>query len=344
MCKGHCPGTSMGYDWRNRTEDCSLFKQLFSHLEEGIIKKGIQPLSLHRNRKEIELNFIKGLTEGNNIPLHRLSANINPDNILSLEKTPFFLRWSWSSNKAKKIWEERIEKINNILPLIYAECIKRSLLPYIVITIKPWQFFQLLSELKKSDIAIAAMEGSLDSQNKMMVMIGTKEKLEVLKLRIKESLFTNLNILNSPLSCCTASSLNCAYNYGVPGLNSFLGKGSGTNEIHLPQDWRMNRLLSDVGLSLLPYTPCTLECSKSLVLSEEIFSIGNNQYPKEMEWLKQLLNVSVKYSLLHGILEIKTPIFKYITKTLYTAAKYDFNYQGSSDIAEESYGTKFLIN
>lgn len=54
MCKGQCPGTAVDRDWRNRSEHCGLWKQLFAVLEAESLARGELPLSLHPQREEIE--------------------------------------------------------------------------------------------------------------------------------------------------------------------------------------------------------------------------------------------------------------------------------------------------
>jgi uncharacterized protein len=56
MCKGQCPGTAIGGDWRNKTEHCSIWKSLFATLEQQLIREGETPLSIHplREQKEAE--------------------------------------------------------------------------------------------------------------------------------------------------------------------------------------------------------------------------------------------------------------------------------------------------
>ena len=45
MCKGQCPGTSEGGDWRFRTEHCDVWKGLYRQLEDELLDQGITPLT-----------------------------------------------------------------------------------------------------------------------------------------------------------------------------------------------------------------------------------------------------------------------------------------------------------
>lgn len=45
FCKGHCPGTAIDGDWRNRTVNCLLWYSLFERIEKDLIKNGVKVLS-----------------------------------------------------------------------------------------------------------------------------------------------------------------------------------------------------------------------------------------------------------------------------------------------------------
>jgi uncharacterized protein len=65
MCKGQCPGTALDGDWRNRTEHCEVWKGLFGHLEERMLKSGLMPISVAKEREQVEdlvlQNWVQGL-------------------------------------------------------------------------------------------------------------------------------------------------------------------------------------------------------------------------------------------------------------------------------------------
>jgi uncharacterized protein len=59
MCKGHCPGTAIDGDWRNRTEHCGVWMALYEHLEAELTASGKKPLSLSADRKLIEQSLLE---------------------------------------------------------------------------------------------------------------------------------------------------------------------------------------------------------------------------------------------------------------------------------------------
>jgi len=66
MCKGQCPGTAIDGDWRNRTEHCDVWKALYRHLEQGLLDRGLGPISARPERGRLEQLFLKSWTSGHN--------------------------------------------------------------------------------------------------------------------------------------------------------------------------------------------------------------------------------------------------------------------------------------
>lgn len=82
MCKGHCPGTAIDGDWRNRTEHCEVWKAMYRHLEEQMLDQGLSPISARPERERLERFFLKTWTRGQNTTiahaLQRLSQEQSP--------------------------------------------------------------------------------------------------------------------------------------------------------------------------------------------------------------------------------------------------------------------------
>jgi uncharacterized protein len=84
MCKGQCPGTAIDGDWRNRTENCELWKGLFRHLEGVLLEEGRVPLSSSPERRDVEAAFLDLWTTGQNLSIsgvrRRMSNGRAPTN------------------------------------------------------------------------------------------------------------------------------------------------------------------------------------------------------------------------------------------------------------------------
>jgi uncharacterized protein len=78
-CKGQCPGTGMDGDWRNRSENCEVFRALFALAEESLIAEGQTPLSVHPRRREVEAALIAAWSGGLNPDLQSLRQDLHID-------------------------------------------------------------------------------------------------------------------------------------------------------------------------------------------------------------------------------------------------------------------------
>jgi uncharacterized protein len=71
MCKGQCPGTALDGDWRNRTEHCAVWMDLYGHLEQQLLAEGEVPLSVSPKRPQVEAAVLKAWTAGRGMSLSR---------------------------------------------------------------------------------------------------------------------------------------------------------------------------------------------------------------------------------------------------------------------------------
>lgn len=72
VCKGQCPGTAIDGDWRNRTEHCEVWKQLYAELERAMLESGDQPLSVRPDRALIEEAALRCWATGQNTMLETI--------------------------------------------------------------------------------------------------------------------------------------------------------------------------------------------------------------------------------------------------------------------------------
>jgi uncharacterized protein len=80
MCKGQCPGTAIDGDWRNRSEHCEVWKGLFGQLETRMFENNLSPISVAKERKQLEEFFIQKWKEGQETSIeHAISQCIVAD-------------------------------------------------------------------------------------------------------------------------------------------------------------------------------------------------------------------------------------------------------------------------
>ena len=76
-CKGYCPGTAIDGDWRNRTEHCSLWMNIFIRMETKALAEGKVPISMRPDREQLEKMAIDNWTKGEHTNLHQLLTRSN---------------------------------------------------------------------------------------------------------------------------------------------------------------------------------------------------------------------------------------------------------------------------
>lgn len=77
MCKGQCPGTSIGGDWRNRSEHCSVWMGMYAYLEDKMLAEGVAPLSQSPLRPEVEKRMLAGWASGHNPMICTILGEMN---------------------------------------------------------------------------------------------------------------------------------------------------------------------------------------------------------------------------------------------------------------------------
>lgn len=97
------------------------------------------------------------------------------------------------------------------------------------------------------------------------------------------------------------------------------------SHIHIAADgpWEARTTWRWLGVRLVPHLPCTFDCKDSLRLGRQFVALGNRLgFEPEVEWARELLMMPLRYSALHGIAEVRTPIVKFVTNTDATAREY----------------------
>jgi uncharacterized protein len=68
-CRGNCPGTGEGGDWRAKTEHCEVLMRVFGYLEARMVREGETPFSLDPRRPEVEERMVEAWQVGSRIKI-----------------------------------------------------------------------------------------------------------------------------------------------------------------------------------------------------------------------------------------------------------------------------------
>jgi uncharacterized protein len=333
MCRGQCPGTSIDRDWRNRTEHCQEWKHLFRLIEQRIILAGGVPLTIQPLRFEIERRQIEAWEAGRNLSISKAIHEWKEEQAHAVELPETSRRRliggckrvrpriSWVSERAREIWQPRLERIQTFIeemtiraaPVSGGRCAVRLV---------PESVFPFLMELAaKAGLAATilpreALPGGIctrpGSEVAGVFLAGARNTIAAAqKAWSRQDLPTYQAQLDLP-SCCVARNSDPA------GGDAFSSQERSENcpagVVH-PLFWPL-------GISVLPIIPCRLDCLCADRVAQKWMENATAQgYAAEVGWLRECFSWSVLWSELHGIAEVKTPLFKVCFETGSTAPK-----------------------
>lgn len=90
-----------------------------------------------------------------------------------------------------------------------------------------------------------------------------------------------------------------------------------------------NILLRTLGMRAVPHLPCSFQCEATVDLGRAYLALGRDAgYAEEMTWLEEMLDWPMRWTALHGIAEITTPVVKILTRTDATAERLEIRRNG----------------
>ena len=323
MCKGQCPGTSIDHDWRNRTEHCEEWKHLFNIIERRMILAGEVPLTIQPIRFEIERRMVEAWRQGRNPSISRTLAEWNKE-LTSIEFSQSFsttpssaahlrprLRISWVSEHAREIWRERLQRLIPFLEdmSVHAACVSGE---RCAVRLVPESSLPRLMELAKQyGLSAATLPGEAlpsaiatqpAADNLTVFLCGSPRAVSAAQAAWSERNSRALHAAIDLPACCTSSAAN-------PSAHSLFHQYHGA--LNVPESVTSHPLLAPFGISVLPIAPCSLDCAAAQAASDRWLEFAAiHDYSDEIAWLRECLSWAVVWSELHGVTEIKTPVFK----------------------------------
>ncbi|PGS79632.1 hypothetical protein COC69_11710 [Bacillus cereus] len=353
MCKGQCPGTALNGDWRNRSELCKVWKELFSHLEERLIQQGKKPLSLQPIRHYIEEKLLVHWEKGIQTTVERilmsksLNDPVSSENHSSRElRMPSFVRHAFVGEKQRLRWEPRILAIRGALAKVGVLTVANQLASVSMVRVPTHGLFELhqyAAQLGFHSKVISRGQEDLFER----VIVGRVNDLQRFDIAMKENNWKMIHKLLGIPSCCSSEmqihsdqgNFNSVMDLATPLGNSLQQQ----SDIHCSDI--LNILLRPVGIDLLGYFPCSFQCKKSEQLGKEKLFLGREAaLDQEMDWLEQMLGWPAEWTSLHGIAELKTGILKISNSSFSKHDKITLRYHGQKKPLDAAYGLTFIYN
>jgi len=281
----------------------------------------------------------------------------------TLIRLPNFLRVAWVSEEARCIWEPRLRRISNALFSLQWESVSRGIRSGCKVVLPSpehvshystrWASAGLKYEIIEH-LAPAAFHGAAHSEeaaSSRHVLVALEKCnpsnssafIDVIRIGNQSE---ELLHLGAP-KCCVDKFLTMWKNdrfidFSWPTAVQTCGADFVGNHVSIHRPSMLNTFWKWLGIRLLFTNPCNFDCAESLKMAMAYEKLGIELgYGQEMEWANRLLTWPVKWSALHGIAEIHTPILKLITVTDFTRHRYSISVQGTDYPSEGPRGLQF---
>jgi hypothetical protein len=275
---------------------------------------------------------------------------------------PEFTRVSWVSDRAKTVWEPRLQRIVKAWLEIEWLSVVAGIRSCCVTIISPEDFVARSAEWLKRGLTALPLElqglsNYADRTTSVKTALGMPFVFRVL-LGIRQSVLDFQNafdagddrkigqLLGVP-PCCyeflqKASTEDCLEDTTWSMATATFDGPEASRRIEVTGPPEANILWRWMGVRAVPHLPCRFDCEYTVELGKQLVAIGRGTgYGGEMDWLLEILSWPVEWSALHGIAEIKTPMLKVSTRTDATPWKYRVNRLGHSYPLEAVTGLKF---
>jgi uncharacterized protein len=352
MCKGQCPGTALHGDWRNRSELCEVWKQVFSHLEQKLLRREQAPLSLHPLRPRIEQGLLTQWAHGRNSSLQRvlgeLASTEQPVDLGAPETTstanlPPFVRHTFVGEAQRALWEPRLEAVRAALVRLGVLAVSRGLVPVSLVNAMPAEVFAIHNLAAAHGLHARLLSRCTRSRREWMV-IGDEHLSAQYRQAWEQGEDARLDALAGLPRCCQQAHQHCRETgqnmAGWPLLAEHqAASGPGVDVAYA---LTLNTLFSPLGIDLPGYQPCGPLCAESQRRGCALLALGRDTGMREtMDWLTEILDWPAEWSALHGIAELKTGIIKLACNTMFTPGKLTVRYHGHTLAAAAARGLSF---
>jgi len=259
---------------------------------------------------------------------------------------PAFMRLTWVNDQAAMTWQQRFIDIRKAFQQIAIDSVgqngrKLAQLSIPIQSLEAWN-----SLIEKS--GLVAMQGAKSNESingidlpLLQLYIAKEEKILLeYQAAVEKRDIDEMGKLLAYPDCCvshykTKIDSTCESDPSwaiIENTKGYTPKSLSNVAGFVQREFtlkRSNPIYHKLGLMPFFHFPCSFECEHTASLAEEFLKLGCTiGHCTEMDWLKEVLEWPVEWTLLHGIAELKTPVFKMISNAPSTAEKYTLRILG----------------
>ncbi len=274
-------------------------------------------------------------------------------------RLPDFTRFSWVSDRAREVWQPRVDRLIAAWQEWELLSVAEGLRPCMRVVVYAGELEHLREQGARHRLHLRILEG-LDGGThyaardtgatplRYRVAVGALENVEDLAAAWQRDDRAEVARMVGCPACCHAFFEQIWYRDRFVDPTWPMTLNTVQKEEIAPDTWRVtgplpgNVLLRSLGARAVPHLPCRFDCAATREQADAYIAIGRGAgHAEVIGWLEEMLNWPVEWSVLHGIAETKTPVVKIAFGSDASARKYTVQYAGSTYPAEGSQGLRF---
>ncbi len=366
MCKGQCPGTAIDGDWRNRSELCGVWKELFTHLEARLLAAGEVPLSRHPVRRPLEQVLLERWVQGGNSAVQGLqwpdspagdAAGAAPGSSADAAagagpgfRMPPFVRHAFVGEAQRAVWAPRMAAVRSASGRVGVLAAVRQLVPVSVVSVVPADVLAI-HNLAAGYGLHALLLPRAPHERRERLAIGGEEAIAAYRQALETAVADAASDLAEsgalaelrgiPACCRRAHEGQRRAGRTDPVWQAVSGGRPGSlADLECPP--MLNPLLRQLGINLLGYVPCSFTCEECWTLAAAWLALGREGgLTQDMDWLVSMLAWPMEWTALHGVAEVKTGILRVAYATHYTSGRVTIRYPGRALPPDAARGLSF---
>lgn len=268
-----------------------------------------------------------------------------------------FVRIIWVSNEARFVWEPRISSVSRMYQELEITSVHAGIKRASLQTCSPANYIDIA--FKASQVGLVALpvdivniESTYSNASKLVddrkpkgfrVIIGRDEVTRNFLLAWKERDDVAIGeILGYPL-CCRQFFQKYWVNENFRDLTypMVLNEAHADNHYLVNGPISCNILLRWLGVRRVSHLPCSFECENTRTVGNRVMNLAKDLFPRETMLLDEMLDWPIRYSSLHGVAIITTPVLRIVTSTDPLADRVIIDRDGSHYPPEGAGGLEF---
>jgi hypothetical protein len=258
---------------------------------------------------------------------------------------PTFTRIAWTGLSSQAIWAPRLPEISTAIQKLRMACVENKLVDVALVKVASSDMASTSCELAEKGICSVVIDEALGAkgQTEFYALIARPETIPAVSAALVNGDLVELRTLMGIPECCQMS-LKSADPAPSEAIWNYYARPETSDGRHREVELSAinNVLLARLGIQILPFIPCSVTCPAALELARRSLEEFHRITSAEVrEWADSLLGMPIKWTALHSICEITSPIMRVICDSHYTREKISIHGLSTEFPEASSLGTEF---